>query len=95
MSIIDAIHNKLQAGLCPTHLALFNDSNKHIGHAEAQAHGGLHLRCEITSDRFTGLHLVARHRLVYGLLAEEWGAKKIHALQMTLLTPDKPSPTAL
>lgn len=87
MSMIDTIQDKLRAAFCPTHLAVFDDSHKHAGHAEAKAHGGSHIRIEVTSDKFSGLSGVARHRLVYGLFAEEMAAKKIHALQMTLLAP--------
>jgi BolA protein len=66
---------------------VFDDSHKHAGHAEAKAHGGAHIRIEVTSAQFTGLNGVARHRLVYALFAEALAAKKIHALQMTLLAP--------
>jgi BolA protein len=40
------------------------------------------------SEAFTGLGLVARHRLVYGALAEEM-AGPIHALTLDTKTPDE------
>lgn len=90
--IIDSIKDKLHTAFCPTHLAVFDDSHKHAGHAEAKAHGGAHLRIEVVSEKFNGLKGVARHRLVYDALAEEMSTKRIHALQMTLLTPGEYMP---
>ena len=90
--IIDVIKDKLHSAFCPTHLAVFDDSHKHAGHAEAKAHGGSHIRIGLVSEKFNGLSGVQRHRLVYGLLDEEMKSKKIHALQMTLLTPGEYMP---
>ena len=41
---------------------------------------------QIVSDAFAGKPLVARHRLVYGALAEELQAG-LHALQLSTKTP--------
>ncbi len=79
----------LQAGLAPLDCQIEDESHLHAGHAGA-ASGGGHYRLRVVSDRFAGLSKVARHRLVYDCLREMM-LKDIHALAMTLLTPDEAS----
>lgn len=77
----------LNEGLAPLECTVDDESHLHAGHAGA-ASGGGHYRLHLVSSRFEGLGKVARHRLVYDCLREMM-TKEIHALAMTLLTPDE------
>ncbi|MCM0043789.1 MAG: BolA family transcriptional regulator [Burkholderiaceae bacterium] len=81
------IRQLLDAGLAPLECVVDDESHLHAGHAGA-ASGGGHYRLRLVSARFEGLNKVARHRLVYDCLGEMM-QKEIHALAMTLLTPDE------
>lgn len=83
-----SIRSKLSSALNPTVFQLHNDSRLHAHHA-AMANSTspeTHFRLTLVSDQFDGLKLAQRHRLVYGLLKEEVGEGKVHALQMRLKT---------
>ncbi|MFT8807041.1 BolA family protein [Gluconobacter sp.] len=76
----------LQRELAPTRLEIHDDSARHAHHAGAKALGGggeTHFNIAITSARFDGLNRVARHRLVNGLLADEFSSG-LHALSLVL-----------
>ncbi len=78
---IDAV---LRAALAPLALQVNDDSHLHAGHAGARE--GRHFSVALTSERFTGLSRVARHRLVYdslGPLAEQG----VHALAIVAKAP--------
>jgi BolA protein len=81
------IRQLLDAGLAPLECVVDDESHLHAGHAGA-ASGGGHYRLRLVSACFEGLNKVARHRLVYDCLREMM-QKEIHALAMTLLTPDE------
>lgn len=81
------IRELIDAGLAPAECLVEDESHLHAGHAGA-ASGGGHYRLRLVSTRFEGLNKVARHRLVYDCLREMM-QKDIHALAMTLLTPDE------
>jgi BolA protein len=87
MNRLQRIRELLDAGLTPVECVLDDESHLHAGHAGA-ASGGGHYRLRLVSARFEGLGKVARHRLVYDCLREMM-QKEIHALAMTLLTPDE------
>ena len=57
----------LASALEPLHLEVIDDSARHAGHAGAQGGAG-HYRVRILSERFRGLPVLARHRLVYEAL---------------------------
>jgi BolA protein len=80
----DILSSKLTAEFAPTALEIEDDSARHRGHKGAS--GGAHFSVRIVSPAFDGLPLVARHRLVYGALAEEM-AGRVHALALVTLTP--------
>lgn len=84
------IHAKLTAALAPTTLDIEDQSSQHAGHAgghfEASASGESHFRVRIVSDAFAGKNTVARHRMVYGALAEEL-AGPVHALALETKAP--------
>jgi len=84
----DAILTTLQK-LKPTSLELVDVSHRHAGHAgmngvEADES---HFELSIVAAAFDGLNLVKRHQLVYMLLGEVM--PKIHALQISALTPEE------
>jgi len=84
---VERIRAALETALAPSLLDISNDSHLHAGHAGA-ASGGGHYSVKIVSDRFHGLRLVMRHRLVYDAVADMMRAE-IHALAITALTPSE------
>jgi BolA protein len=83
---VDRIRTRLLA-LEPLAIEIKDDSSSHVGHAGA-ASGGGHYQLRLVSGRFTGQSKIARHRLVYDLLADLM-QREIHALAMNLLAPDE------
>jgi BolA protein len=81
------IEARLRAELTPESLVIQDDSHLHAGHAGARE--GAHFSVRIVSARFTGLHRVARHRLVYHALADLMRSG-IHALAIDARTPEEP-----
>lgn len=84
---VERIRAALETTLAPTLLEISDDSHLHAGHAGA-ASGGGHYSVKIVSERFHGLRLVMRHRLVYDAVADMMRAE-IHALAITALTPSE------
>ncbi|QOL48840.1 BolA family protein [Massilia litorea] len=84
---VERIREALEAALKPSLLEVGDDSHLHAGHAGA-ASGGGHYSVKIVSERFDGLRLVMRHRLVYDAVAEMMRAE-IHALAITALAPSE------
>ncbi|WP_108508420.1 BolA family protein [Polynucleobacter acidiphobus] len=84
---IAAFQDRLQKQLQPTQLVIDDESHLHAGHAGA-AGGAGHFRITITTQAFTGLNSVARHRLVYGAL-KEFMPHEIHALAIHALAPNE------
>ncbi len=86
---VERIRQSLAAALSPSVLEVGDDSHLHVGHAGA-ASGGGHYRVKIVSERFEGLRLVMRHRLVYdavhGMMHTD-----IHALAITAVAPSEQS----
>jgi len=81
-----AIDSKLRQRFAPLRLAVEDDSARHAGHAGAGEGGESHFNVEIVSAVFEGQSRVARQRLVYAALNEEFAAG-LHALALTTLTP--------
>jgi BolA family transcriptional regulator, general stress-responsive regulator len=90
MTITERIRAKIEAGLAPQLLEIFDDSHRHAGHAGSQPGGETHFRVEIVSQAFAGKTRLERQRAVYALLAEEL-ADRVHALQITALAPGEES----
>ena len=86
MSVADAIRAKLTAAFAPQRLDVYDESAKHHGHAGAREGGESHFRVTIVAAAFEGLPLVARHRKINEVLAEEL-RHQVHALTMLTLTP--------
>jgi BolA family transcriptional regulator, general stress-responsive regulator len=82
---VERIRQLLDAALSPSVLEVGDDSHLHAGHAGA-ASGGGHYRVKIVSERFEGVRLVMRHRLVYDAV-QGMMHSDIHALAITALAP--------
>lgn len=61
-------------------IAIDDDSAAHAGHAGA-AGGAGHFRVRVVSPRFAGMPTLARHRLVYDVVAD-WMPDRVHALSI-------------
>ena len=89
-AVAAAIDNKLRTRFAPTRLAVEDESSKHHGHAGWREGGETHFKVEIVSAAFDGQNRVARQRLVYAALKDEFAAG-LHALALTTLTPAEDS----
>jgi BolA protein len=67
MTRVAKIESLLRAALEPLHLEVIDDSARHAGHAGAQGGAG-HFRVRVLSEKFRGLPVLARHRMVYEAL---------------------------
>ncbi len=92
MDRVAAIIERIRRELAPVHLEVRDDSHHHAGHA---GHGGAgHFAALVVSEKFRGLSLVQRHRLVYQAVADLMPGE-IHALAISAHTPeDLPSTRA-
>ncbi|MGD9981525.1 MAG: BolA family protein, partial [Hyphomonadaceae bacterium] len=70
----------------PVHLVLTDQSGQHVGHAGARPSGETHYHLAMRAAAFEGLSRVARQRLVYDVLREEFDTG-LHALSLDLKTP--------
>lgn len=86
---VERIRAALQAALAPSLLEVGDDSHLHVGHAGA-ASGGGHYSVRVVSERFEGLRLVMRHRLVYDAV-QGMMHTDIHALAITAVAPSEVS----
>ncbi len=86
---VERIRQSLDAALSPSVLEVGDDSHLHAGHPGA-ASGGGHYRVKIVSERFEGLRLVMRHRLVYDAV-QGMMHTDIHALAITAVAPSEQS----
>jgi BolA protein len=84
---VERIRTLLAAALAPRELEVADDSHLHAGHPGA-ASGGGHYRVKIVSERFEGLRLVMRHRLVYDAVQAKMHTD-IHALAITAIAPSE------
>lgn len=84
MSIKDTITAKLTNALAPIHLEVINESFMHNVPKGSESH----FKILVVSDTFSNLRLIARHREVNAILAEEL-EHHIHALAMHTYTPEQ------
>jgi stress-induced morphogen len=82
----------LGQAFAPIVLEVADDSAKHAGHVGARPQGETHYSVLLVSRAFEGLPRVARHRAVHDLLEAEF-AGGLHALALTLRTPDEQART--
>jgi len=71
--------------LNPISCQIEDDSALHAGHPGAVLGGG-HFRLTVISEKFNGLTLIERHRLVYDAIGDLMQSE-IHALAISALTP--------
>ncbi len=86
--VATAIDRKLRQRFAPLRLSIEDESSRHRGHAGHREGGESHFRVEIVSSAFEGQSRVARQRLVYQVLKDEFDAG-LHALAVTTLTPEE------
>lgn len=84
MSVESTITQKLKDALHPQHLEVINESHMHNVPPGSESH----FKVTIVSDEFDGKMLVARHRTINALLADELQGQ-IHALALHTLTPSE------
>ncbi|WP_108651550.1 BolA family protein [Dongshaea marina] len=84
MSVQQQIEQKLTEALSPSHLEVINESHMHRGPADAESH----FKVIIVSEAFAGKRLLARHKQVNQILADEL-AGIIHALAMHTYTQEE------
>ncbi|MEM1029766.1 MAG: BolA family protein [Myxococcota bacterium] len=78
------IETTLAEALSPAHLDVVDESHRHSGGAGAESHYNV----TVISSEFQQTLRVKRHRRVHELLADEF-ERGLHALTLTLLTPDE------
>jgi BolA protein len=84
MKIQTSIEEKINASLAPLYLEVLNESNNHNVPPGSESH----FKVTVVSNKFDGKMLIARHRLINKLLAEEL-AGTIHALSIHSFTPSE------
>lgn len=80
MTIEQTIEQKIHAEFAPISMTLLNESHMHAGPATHS-----HFNLTLVSDQFEGKRPVARHQMVYKLLADELSGD-VHALALHLFT---------
>jgi BolA protein len=90
MSVAETIKQKLACAFSPAVIEVNDESHRHKGHAGARPGGESHFRIRLVSAAFEELPRLARQRAVNDLLKSEL-AGQIHALTMTILTPEEAS----
>lgn len=78
---------RLRSGLAAEHVALEDESARHVGHEGARGGAG-HYAVVVVAARFVGLDQAARHRAVYAAVRDMMPAE-IHALSIRTFTPEE------
>ncbi len=81
----ERLESRLRAALAPVELEIVDDSHRHAGHAGAADSRG-HFSVLVVSERFRGLPMLRRHRLVYEA-AGDLMTTDIHALSIQAFAP--------
>ncbi len=79
------METQLRARFSPVHFVLTDQSGQHAGHSGARPGGETHYHLTMHASAFEGLSRVARQRLVYDALREEFDTG-LHALSLDLKT---------
>ena len=82
--VATSIQAKLSQNLAPVHLEILNESYMHNVPKGSETH----FKVVVVSERFKDTKLIARHRMVNQLLAEEL-KNGVHALSIVAKTPDQ------
>ncbi|MFT4765217.1 MAG: BolA protein [Oleispira sp.] len=80
MKMEQTIRNKVEQAFAPQELILLNESHMHAGPAADS-----HFNLTLVSSSFEGKRPVARHQMVYKVLADEL-AGEVHAMALHLFT---------
>ncbi|GAA5971717.1 hypothetical protein JCM11641_000697 [Rhodosporidiobolus odoratus] len=87
-----AIRINLTSSLSPAFLSITNDSHLHRHHAPMRASGGgngeTHFSVQVVSEKFEGLRMIQRHRLVNDSLKEQFD-QGLHALSIKAKSPNE------
>ncbi|ANP46436.1 hypothetical protein ATE48_11165 [Candidatus Viadribacter manganicus] len=83
LSRASRIETQLRELFSPVHFVLTDQSSQHAGHAGARPGGETHYHLSMHAAAFQGLSRVARQRLVYDALREEFDTG-LHALTLDL-----------
>ncbi len=83
-----AMRRKIEESLAPIVIEIVDESEQHRGHGGWREGGETHFAMRIVSAAFAGQSRVTRQRAVHKILAEEL-ADKVHALSLSLETPDE------
>lgn len=84
MSVQSDIEQKLAEGIQAMHLEVINESSNHNVPPGSESH----FKVVVVSNDFEGKNLLARHRLVNEILAEELRSR-IHALALHTYTEEE------
>ncbi len=84
----DRIRRVLNQALQPEKLEIIDQSSLHAGHSGAREGGETHYRLEVVSAEFMDKNRIARERLIYTLLADEF-ADGLHALSIKAQAPNE------
>lgn len=83
MNIQQTIESKLEQAFSPDFLQVENESYMHNVAPGSESH----FKVSIASNRFAGLMLIKRHRMVNEVLQAE--LQQIHALALHTMTPEE------
>jgi stress-induced morphogen len=89
MTRADRIAAALNRAFTPLRLSIVDDSGRHAGHAGAAPGGETHYSVLMVAEAFRGQSRIHRSRAVHAALADEF-ATGLHALALTLRTPEEP-----
>lgn len=84
MTVKDTIEQKLASGITLKHLEVINESGNHNVPPGSESH----FKVVLVADEFIGQRLVARHRRVNEILADELKGT-VHALAIHTYTEDE------
>ena len=84
MTMQAQIEQKIRQTMQPDVVEVINESHMHNVPPGSESH----FKVTVVSDQFNGKMLIARHRQINGILAEELNGK-IHALALHTLTPQE------
>ena len=84
MTVQNTIEEKISKSLRPAYFEVENESHRHNVPPGSESH----FKVTVVSEQFNGKTLIARHRIMNQLLAEELSGS-IHALALHTLTPQE------
>ncbi|OGV32373.1 MAG: hypothetical protein A3E88_05825 [Legionellales bacterium RIFCSPHIGHO2_12_FULL_35_11] len=83
MSRKEFLENLLTTSLCPDYIEIEDESHNHKGAKNLESH----FKAIIVSDKFKNLSKIARHRLIFSIIADEFN--NMHALTLALYTSEE------